>query len=69
MAQHRFDISHNDEYKPVACHFNSPQHNVKDLRVTVLRHNSQWTNTQRKQTERAVIELFQSSRPFGMNIL
>jgi hypothetical protein len=69
MAQHRFTVRHNDPEKPVACHFNSPRHSLKDMTIAIIRHNPQWNNTQRQQTERAVIELFQSSAPFGMNIL
>ena len=68
MAQHRFDIRHNDEFKPVACHFNSANHNVRHVNVAIIRNNTEWTNTQRKQCERAVIELFQSTIPFGLNI-
>jgi hypothetical protein len=69
MAQHRYDIRHEDEYKPVACHFNSDRHNARCLSVSIIRNNTSWTNTQRKQTERAVIEIFQSAIPFGMNVL
>jgi hypothetical protein len=69
MAQHRFDIRHNDEFKPVACHFNSERHNIGHISVSIVRNNTTWTNTQRKQTERAVIEIFQSAIPFGMNLM
>jgi hypothetical protein len=69
MAQHRSTVKHNDPEKPVAIHFNGARHATKDISVSVIRHNEQWTNTQRQQTERAVIELFQTSTPFGMNIL
>jgi hypothetical protein len=69
MAQHRFTINHDDQFKPVARHFNSQSHNLRHLSVAIVRHNTQWTTTQRKATERAVIELFQSAIPFGLNIL
>jgi hypothetical protein len=39
------------------------------MTVAIIRHNEQWTNTQRKTTERAVIELFQCASPFGLNVL
>jgi hypothetical protein len=69
MAQHRFTINHVDDFKPVARHFNSQSHSLRHLSVAIVRHNTQWTTTQRKATERAVIELFQSAIPFGLNIL
>jgi hypothetical protein len=69
MAQHRYNIRHNDEFKPVSCHFNSDRHNSTHISVCIVRNNTTWTNTQRKQTERAVIEIFQSAIPFGMNVL
>jgi hypothetical protein len=69
MAQHRFTINHDDQYKPVACHFNSPGHSLRHMSVAIIRHDEQWSMTQRKTTERAVIELFQSAIPFGLNIL
>ena len=34
---HRSDIRHEHNYKPVAEHFNSPGHNINDLRIIVLR--------------------------------
>jgi hypothetical protein len=69
MAGHRYDISHNDPEKPVAIHFNLANHSNKDVNVTVIRHSQQWTNAQRKQTEHAVIEIFQTVAPFGMNLI
>ena len=69
MAQHQFIVNHNDQYKPVACHYNSPGHCLRHMSMAIIRHDEQWSTTQRKTTERAVIVLYQSAIPFGLNVL
>jgi hypothetical protein len=72
MTQHRSNIKHPELLqgadKPVAQHFNNGAHVIKDMRVTIARHNGQWTNVIRKNVERAFIEVFQTLQPLGMNL-
>ncbi|OCT72881.1 hypothetical protein XELAEV_18035862mg [Xenopus laevis] len=48
MNSHRFNIKHSNTDAPVAAHFCSNTHSIKDLRVTVLKGNFK---TQQKQKE------------------
>jgi hypothetical protein len=68
MAQHRHDINKNVKDRPVASHFNNAGHTIKDMTLIIARHNHNWDNTTRKQTERAFIEIFESQFPSGMNL-
>ena len=74
MTQHRSDIIHkahervDQRDKPVARHFNSGGHVIKDLRVTIARRNNSWDTVTRRLTERAFIQLFQTVAPHGLNL-
>jgi hypothetical protein len=74
MTLHRSEIkqkahlrAHQQE-KPVARHFNSEGHAIKDMRVIIARSNTAWDLVTRRTTERAYIQLFETQTPNGLNL-
>ncbi|OCT72298.1 hypothetical protein XELAEV_18035271mg [Xenopus laevis] len=57
MNSHRFNIKHGDTDVPVAAHFCSNTHSIKDLQVTVLKGNFK-TQQERKEWEFKLIRKF-----------
>ncbi|OCT64129.1 hypothetical protein XELAEV_18045231mg [Xenopus laevis] len=57
MNSHRFNIKHGHTDAPVAAHFCSNTHSIKDLRVTVLKGNFK-TQQERKEWEFKLMRKF-----------
>ena len=67
MNGHRSDINLNNKMVETAQHFNKKDHSVKDMQVTILEHNPQWSNYDRKQKEDLYIGILHTLQPQGMN--
>ncbi|OCT65030.1 hypothetical protein XELAEV_18041271mg [Xenopus laevis] len=57
MNSHRLNIKHGNTDVPVAAHFCSNTHSIKDLRVTVLKSNFK-TQQERKEWEFKLMRKF-----------
>ena len=65
---HRGDILHRRMEKPVAVHFNSTNHSLDDLSVTVIEAMRSHDEHLRKRRESYWIRQLQSLHPGGMNL-
>ena len=69
MNGHRFDIVNKKiDDKPVAAHFNSPQHTLEDLQVMVIEQLWKRDTPLRKIRESKWITLLQTYQPLGINL-
>ena len=57
VNEHRNDIKHNRN-KPVAEHFNKPDHNLESLRLAVIKKVKRKTKQQREVEEQKIIFKF-----------
>jgi hypothetical protein len=53
---------------PVSEHFNSENHDLKDLKFFALVHNPIWEDDKRRETESKWIIKLKSLQPHGLNI-
>lgn len=66
MWQHKNNILHHKElHTPLVAHF--IRHNWDSLKIMILEHNSNWTDKERKKTERRWIHLLNTKEPIGLN--
>lgn len=70
INNHRSTIKHHLSHKdkPVASHFSSRLHSVKDLKLTVIESMGHQSKFRRLHRERFWIRTLQTERPHGLNI-
>jgi hypothetical protein len=67
INNHRQDIKVKRPGVETAHHFNSTGHTVKDMEVTVLAHNPEWTVRERELEEDSYMCKLKSLHPHGIN--
>ena len=68
MNGHRSDITTRKLDKPVASHFNQPDHSLEDLRVMGIEKIKNYSKRQRKLRESYWIFELRTLMPEGLNI-
>ena len=68
INSHRSDVKLKKIEKPVAAHFNSPNHTVQDMMVMVVEQVKKKNIWMRKQRESHWIAILDTLHPSGMNL-